>query len=122
MKFLKTTPPSKQPPFGAPTQERHYESNCLRNSCIISAGIQCFENPQNLQERGTFSTNYAAKRHLCQTTLRFLELEGVYWAQTPRTPPSNLLRPPLMRGRFGIDSTLIRHGFPPDLILFRCQI
>ena len=34
----------------------------------------------------------------------------VKWACTgPQTPPSNPPRPPLLRGRFGIDLTSIRH-------------
>ena len=41
-----------------------------------------------------------------------------YWAQTPRTSPSNPPRPPLLRGRFGIDSALIRHWFDIDVLIW----
>ena len=45
-------------------------------------------------------------------------------AQAPWTPPSNPPRPPLLRGRFGLDSTSIRHWFdlrkpPPATEPFR---
>ena len=42
-------------------------------------------------------------------TMSTLELRGVYWAQAPRTSPSNPPRLPLLRGRFGINLTSIRH-------------
>ena len=50
-----------------------------------------------------------------------LNLWGVYQAQNPQTSPSNPPRPPLLRGRFGIDSTSIS-WFDPISISNRCDV
>ena len=47
--------------------------------------------------------------------------EGLIRHRPPGTPPSNPPRPPLLSGRFGIDSASIRHRFD-ILTLFRGRI
>ena len=44
-------------------------------------------------------------------------LRGLLGTGPPAPHPSNPPRPPLLRGRFGIDSALIRHRFDVDFLI-----
>ena len=78
--------------------------------------------PARNSKRPAASAAFVAKRPAkAGTNLVAPRLARGLLGTGPPDPTLESASPPLLRGRFGIDSTSIRHRFP-DLTLFRCQI